>query len=87
MIKIKIDDPIDAKLRLKAKKVINGDIVILDHPDIDILISTDENRVVTYPKKEYADHVYAVQSRLFDYLTRKGACKHGSVKAANIFMF
>jgi hypothetical protein len=85
MIKIKIDDPIDAKLRLKAKKVINGDIVILDHPDIDVLISTDENRVVTYPKKEYADHVYAVQSRLFDYLTMKGACKHGSVKAANIF--
>jgi len=85
MIKVKIDDLIDARLRLKAKKMMTGDIVILDHPDIDVIVSTDENRVVSYPKKEYADHVYAVQSRLFDYLTRKGACKHGSVRAANIF--
>jgi hypothetical protein len=85
MIKIKIDEPVDARLRLKAKKTITGDIVILDHPDIDILVSTDENRVVTFPKKEYADHVYALQSRLFDYLTRKGACKHGTIRGSNIF--
>jgi hypothetical protein len=85
MIKLKIDDPIDAKLRLKAKKNIAGDIVILDHPDIDIMISPDENRVLTFPKKEYADHIYALQSRLFDFLTRKGICKHGSVRASNVF--
>ncbi len=85
MIKVKIDDYLDSTVRLKAKKNIAGDIVILDHPDIDILVSTDENRVLTVPKKEYADHVYAVQSRLFDHLTRKGAIKLGSVRASNVF--
>ena len=50
MIKVKIDDLIDARLRLKAKKMMTGDIVILDHPDIDVIVSTDENRVVSYPK-------------------------------------
>jgi hypothetical protein len=85
MIKVKIDDYLDSKTRLKAKKNIAGDIVILDHPDIDILVSPEENRVLCVPKKEYADHIYALQSRLFDYLARKGGIKLGSVRGSNVF--
>ena len=57
MIKIKLDQPIDAKLKLQARKTITGDIMILDHPDIDIVVSTNENRVLCFPKKEYGDHI------------------------------
>ena len=85
MIKIKIDNPIDAKIKLKARKTMRGDIVILDHPDIDIVVSPHENRVVTYSKKEFGDHVYALQSRLFDYLIRKGAILNGSVRSGNVY--
>ena len=85
MIKVKIDQPIDAIVKLKAQKTITGDILILNHPDIDIVVSTKDNRVVCYPKKEYGDFVYAVQSRLFDYLTKKGAILNGSVRSSNVF--
>jgi len=85
MIKIKLDQPIDAKLKLQARKTITGDIMILDHPDIDIVVSTNENRVLCFPKKEYGDHIYAVQSRLFDHLVRKGIITNGSVRASNIY--
>ena len=84
MIKITIDT-IDAKLKLKARKTMRGDIVVLDHPDIDIVVSPHENRVVVYSKKEYGDHVYALQSRLFDYLVRKGAVLNGSVRSGNVY--
>ena len=85
MIKITVDNPIDAKLKIKARKTMRGDIVILDHPDIDIVVSPQENRVVTYSKKEYGDHVYALQSRLFDYLVRKGVILNGSVRSGNVY--
>ena len=85
MIKIKIDNPIDAKIKLKARKTMRGDIVILDHPDIDIVVSPHENRVVTYSKKEFGDHIYALQSRLFDYLIRKGAILNGTVRSGNVY--
>ena len=85
MIKINVENPIDAKLRLKARKTVRGDIVVLDHPDIDIVVSPHENRVVAYSKKEYGDHVYALQSRLFDYLVRKGCVLNGSVRSSNVY--
>lgn len=85
MINIKIDNPIDAKLKIKARKTMRGDIIILDHPDIDIVVSPHENRVVAYSKKEFGDHVYALQSRLFDYLIRKGAILNGSVRSGNVY--
>jgi len=85
MIKIKLDKPIDANIRLKARKTITGDIMILDHPDIDVVVSTNENRVLCFPKKEYGDNIYALQARLFDYLVKKGSIVNGSVRASNIY--
>tara|TARA_R110000824_G_scaffold234072_15_gene422589 strand:- start:820 stop:1347 length:528 start_codon:yes stop_codon:yes gene_type:complete len=85
MIKLTVDQPIDAILKLKARKTMRGDIVVLDHPEIDVVVSPHENRVVTYSKKEYGDHIYAVQSRLFDFLVRKGSILNGSVRSSNVF--
>lgn len=85
MINITIENPIDAKIKLKARKTMRGDIIILDHPDIDIVVSPHENRVVAYSKKEFGDHVYGVQSRLFDYLIRKGAILNGTVRSGNVY--
>ena len=85
MIKITLENPIDAKLKLKARKTMRGDIIILDHPDIDIVVSPHENRDVAYSKKEFGDHVYGVQSRLFDYLIRKGAILNGTVRSGNVY--
>ena len=85
MIKVKVENPIDAVLKLKARKTIRGDIIILDHPEIDIVVEPEAKRVVCFSKKEYGDHVYALQSRLFDFLVRKGAILNGSVRASNVF--
>ena len=85
MINIKIENPVDAIVKLKARKTMRGDIIILDHPDIDIVVSPHENRVVAYSKKEYGDHVYALQSRLFDFLVRKGCVLNGTVRSGNVY--
>ena len=43
-ITISVDKP-DAIVHLKARKTIAGDVIIYDHPDIDIVVSPRENKI------------------------------------------
>jgi len=83
-IKIEIDKP-DAIVNLKARKNIAGDVLIYDHPDIDIIVSPRENKVFAIAKKDFGDHVYATQSRLFDFLSKKGVIDASKIRGGNIF--
>ncbi len=80
----KIDKP-NVKVHLKARKNIAGDVMIYDHPDIDIVISPRENKIFALTKKEYSDHVYATQSRLFEFLSRNGVVNASKVRSGNVF--
>ena len=54
MIKLTVDQPIDAILKLKARKTMRGDIVVLDHPEIDVVVSPHENRVAKLIKTTFS---------------------------------
>jgi len=82
--KLEVDNP-DATVHLKAKKTIAGDVIIYDHPQIDIVVSPRENKVFALAKKEFGDHVYAVQSRMFEYLSKRGIVDASLIRAGNIF--
>ena len=82
--KLEVDKP-DAIVHLKARKTIAGDVIIYDHPDIDIVVSPRENKVFALTKKEYGDHIYATQSRLFEFLSKKGVIDAAFIRSGNIF--
>jgi len=46
-LQIKIDKP-DAVVELKARKTMAGDIMIFDHPDIDIMVSPSKNKIFEF---------------------------------------
>ena len=71
---------------LNVKKSLDGNIMIFDHQDIDIVIVAESNKVVTFPKNEYSKHVYPSQDKLFNYLRRDGVIQYDSIKGGNIFM-
>ena len=83
---IKINDKPIEKILLKARKTIDGNIIIPDHPDINIMIMPAKSRVVSLPKEELDDELYDSQKRLFDYLTLQGVVDHTTVQDGNIFM-
>jgi hypothetical protein len=83
-VTINIEKP-QAIVHLKARKTIAGDVMIYDHPDIDIVVSPRENKVFAIAKKNYGDHVYATQSRLFNYLSQKGVVDASKIRGGNIF--
>jgi len=84
-IKVTVENPIDAKIRLKARKTLDGNILILDHPEIDIVLSPKNKKVLALSKHQYGDHVYATQSRLFDHLNRNGVIDPASVRGGNVY--
>ena len=84
MITIKLDT-LDAIVSLKARRIMDGNVMILDHPEMDIVVSPSASKVFTMPKEQYGDHIYATQSRLFDHLSKRGVVDAGSIKSGNIF--
>ena len=58
-----VDDAV-VRLELDVRKSLNGDLMIFDHGDIDIVLSTRTNKITTFPKETLNDLVYGAQNRL-----------------------
>tara|TARA_R110001606_G_scaffold11435_1_gene49715 strand:- start:18 stop:596 length:579 start_codon:yes stop_codon:yes gene_type:complete len=76
-------DRIEAKLKLRSS--INGDLMIMDHKDIDIVIKQEEKRIVAFAKETLSDLVYGAQSRLLEYLRSNGLIEIDSIQGGNIY--
>jgi len=84
MIDIKVGFP-QAQIELKARKTLEGNLLILDHHTIDIIILPDENKVMCFPKHSAAEDSYSSQSRLFEFLADKGVIIRESIQGGNLF--
>tara|TARA_R110002110_G_scaffold286609_1_gene500876 strand:- start:22 stop:564 length:543 start_codon:yes stop_codon:yes gene_type:complete len=77
----------DARVRLEidVRKSMNGDLMIFDHGDIDIVLSTTKNKVTAFPKETMNDLVYGAQNRLFAHLRKKGLVIPESIQAGSFY--
>tara|TARA_R110000824_G_scaffold188779_2_gene370133 strand:- start:2875 stop:3567 length:693 start_codon:yes stop_codon:yes gene_type:complete len=74
-----------ARVKLKIRKTLDGSFVIFDHPDIDIVIMPQMFKIMAFAKDQMGDHIYATQSRLFDFLMRRGTVVLDSVQGGNLY--
>ena len=74
------------KILLKAKKTIDGNIIISDHPELDIFVLPQKSKIIMMPKEEMDDEIYDTQRRLTKYLTRRGVIDMNTIQAGNLFM-
>jgi len=74
-----------ATVTLDVRKTLGGDLAIYDHEDIDIIISPKTKAVIAFAKDELNDMVYDAQSRLFDYLSKKGVVKRETIEGGNVY--
>jgi hypothetical protein len=75
----------EVKINLNARRSLAGDVMIFDHNDIDIVLMTRKNKIVTFAKQSFGEQVYEAQDRLFRYLTKKGIIEHDSIRGGNIY--
>ena len=73
------------RLELDLRKSMNGDLMIFDHGDIDIVLSPGKKKVVVFPKETMNDLVYGAQNRLFAHLRKRGLVIPESIQAGAFY--
>lgn len=73
------------KVKFKIAKTINDDIMIYDHPNINIVISPSKAKILAFPKEMLDEEVSDTQDRFFSFLKRNGCVVIGSVQGGNAF--
>ena len=81
-IKIKVKDdrmeapenkePPKTKVKLDIRKTLDGNIIIQDHPYIDIIISPSKSKIIALSTIAMDDKVYYTQNKYFDFLYKRG---------------
>jgi len=81
LIKVVNEDEVLASFQLKAKKTLDGNIIIFDHADIDIVLRPEQKKIVTFKKDDVnGDIAYGASDRMFKYLAKKGVINIDSVQ-------
>tara|TARA_R110002020_G_scaffold295713_3_gene511328 strand:- start:3335 stop:3874 length:540 start_codon:yes stop_codon:yes gene_type:complete len=73
------------RLEMDLRKSLNGDLMIFDHGDIDIVLSPAKNKIVAFPKETLNDLVYGAQNRLFAHLRKRGLIIPESIQAGAFY--
>ena len=72
-------------VNLNIRKTLDGDFMIFDHADIDIIIMKEKQKVVAFAKDVMSEVVYGAQNRLFKFLMKKGMIRVDSVVGGSIY--
>ena len=86
-VNIKITNP-DLELlefKLNMRRALNGDLMIFDHSDIDIVVMLEKKKIVAFAKDLMSEVVYGAESRLFDHLKKKGIVDFESIQGGNVY--
>ena len=84
-VKIEVVEKDRVEAKLKLRSAINGDLMILDHKDIDIIIKQGDKKIVAFAKETLSDLVYGAEARLLEYLRRNGLIEIDSIQGGNIY--
>ena len=87
LIRIEVVDPNAEKLvfSMHARRALNGDILIFDHKDIDIVVMVEKQKVVAFAKDLMSEIVYGAESRLMEYLRKVGIIEYDSIQGGNVY--
>ena len=84
-IKIEIIEKDRIEGQLNVRSSLNGNLMIMDHKDIDIVLKPGDKKIVAFAKDTLSDLVYGAESRLLEYLRKTGVLKIDSIQGGNIY--
>ena len=77
--------PVVSEVELNMRKTLDGDLMIFDHADMDIIIMVKKLKIVAFPKDIMSEVVYGAQDRMFNFLTKKGIIKFDTVVGGSVY--
>lgn len=85
ILKVVDENEVLASFSLKAKKTLDGNIVVFDHADVDVVLRPEMKKVVTFKKDDVnGDVAYGASDRMFKYLAKRGLINPESVQGGSI---
>ena len=73
------------KFSVNMREALNGDLMFMDHKDIDIILMKEKKKIVAFPKDLMSEIVYGAGSRLMEYLRSKGVVQFDSIQGGNVY--
>ena len=64
---------------MNMRKALNGDLMIFDHKDIDIIVMTEKKKIVAFARDLLSELVSGAESRLMEHLRRNGVIEYDSI--------
>ena len=84
-VTVGIDRRPPVQIELKAKRSLDGHIMIFDHRSIDLVVMPSENKCVAFAKEVLHEDVYGAQDRLSRFLVRKGLVDATAVRGGSVY--
>ena len=86
MIKVTIKDKqTGVQKEVNMVRTLNGDYVLREHPELDIVIMPQKNKILALPKDEYNEQTYSLQDSFFKYMNKKGVIIPESVAGGSVY--
>lgn len=73
------------KFEMNIRKALNGDLLIFDHTDIDIVLMVEKKKIVAFPKDLMSEVVYGAESRLMEWMRKNGVIEYDSIQGGNVY--
>jgi hypothetical protein len=73
------------KVNLAIRKTLDGNLIIQDHHNMNIVIMPDKGKIVSFPKGEFTQDCYTDQDQMFQFLTQNGVIQPDSIIGGNIY--
>ena len=70
---------------LDMRQTLDGNVVVRDHPDIDIVINLSERNIVAFSTDKRSDKVYDVQDRFFNFLAENGIIDRSKIQGGSVY--
>ena len=71
--------------KLNARKALNGNILIFDHADIDIIVAPENSKIIAFAKDLMSEVVYGAENRFFEFLKNKGIIQFDSIQGGTVY--
>ena len=83
--RIKAKIGIKQDITLEIRKTLGNQLVVFDHPDVDIVIYPESKKILALAKDVTSEEVYDTQDRLFLLLRKEGLIEPESVKSGFVY--
>jgi len=84
---VKINNPNErtTKFEMNIRTALNGDLLVFDHADIDVVLMVDKKKIVAFPKDLMSEVVYGAESRLMEWMRQNGIIEYDSIQGGNVY--